>query len=154
MTLKEIFNALNQIALQQPLVNSVIESGDIYDVNEKADVEFSVFCAVQQTHTLNKDENVMNYQFVLYYVDRLTNDGSNKIDAQSTGIQVLTNIIKTFENEYGDEVEIADAVNYEVFTESFKQLCAGAYATVIIQADIWPCVETYSNNNEENENEG
>lgn len=143
MTLKEIVNAINRIARQQPLINSIIESGDIYELNEKADVEFSAFCAVQTAHTLNKSENIMNYQFTLYFVDRLTSDGSNKIDVQSTGIQVLTNIIKTFEDLYEDEAELAETINFEVFTESFKQLCAGAYATVTIQSDVYPCIETY-----------
>lgn len=143
MTLKEIFNALNRIAGAQPLINSVVETGDIYDINEKADVEFSVFCAVNATHTYSVDENLMNYTFVLYYVDRLTSDQSNKIDVQSSAIQVLNNIIKTFSDEYGDVAEITDSVSYEVFTESFKQLCAGAYATVTIQADVYPCIETY-----------
>ena len=143
MTLKEIFNSINEIAAKQPLVNTVIKSGDIYDINEKADVEFSVFCAVQQAHTLSPEDNIMNYQFILYHVDRLTSDGSNKIDVQSTAIQVLTNIIKTFADEYGDIAELSDTVTYEVFTDSFKQLCAGAYATLTIQADVWPCLETY-----------
>lgn len=143
MTLKEIFNALNRIAGAQPLINSVVETGDIYDINEKADVEFSVFCAVNATHTYSVEENLMNYTFVLYYVDRLTSDQSNKIDVQSSAIQVLNNIIKTFSDEYGDVAEITNSVSYEVFTESFKQLCAGAYATVTIQADVYPCIETY-----------
>lgn len=143
MTLKQIFNALNRIAGAQPLINSVVETGDIYDINEKADVEFSVFCAVNATHTYSVDENLMNYTFVLYYVDRLTSDQSNKIDVQSSAIQVLNNIIKTFSDEYGDVAEITNSVSYEVFTESFKQLCAGAYATVTIQADVYPCLETY-----------
>lgn len=143
MTLKEIVNALNRIAESQPLVNSVIKSGNVYDINESADVEYATFCAVQQSHSLNPETSIMNYNFTLYFVDRLTSDSSNKIDIQSTAIQVLTNIVKSFADEYEDYVELAESVTYEVFTESFNDLCAGAYATVTFETDVYPCIETF-----------
>lgn len=143
MTLKEIINALNKIAISQPLVNSVVKTGDIYSINENPDTEYSVFCAVQQTHNLDPELNIMSYNFVLYYVDRLTSDKNNKIDVQSTGLQVLTNIVKKFADEYEDVAQLGDNISFEVFTDSFNDLCAGAYATVTILADVYPCIETY-----------
>lgn len=143
MTLLEITRALNRIALSQPLVNSVVESGNIYELNENPDVKYATFCAVQQTHSLDPETSIMSYNFVLYFVDRLTSNSSNKVDVQSTAIQVLTNIIKSFADEYEDVAELNQSISYEVFTDSFNDLCAGAYANVTIEADVYPCVETF-----------
>lgn len=142
MTLKEIFDALNTIALRQPNINQYIKSGDIYDLNNDRNAKFSVFCATQAVHTQNFDEGTMVYNWYLFVADRLKSDSSNKIDVQSTAIQTLSNILKTFADEYADEATITEA-SYDVFTERFSELAAGGYATVAITVDDNNCLETY-----------
>lgn len=139
MTLKEIYNAINTIAGKQPNINTILKSGNVYDLNNDGDIRYAAFCASQQQH--RQTENFLTYNFYLYYVDRLTSDASNKIDIQSTAIQVLANIIRTVEEEY--DIEFND-ITYQVFTERFSTECAGAYANVgiIIPLDML-CAEVF-----------
>lgn len=131
MTLKEVILTINRIADSQPNVNTIIKSGDIYDLNTLGDVKYAAFCASQQPHT--QDEGFITYNFYLYYVDRLLSDASNKIDIQSTGIQVLSNIMRTLEYEL--DADFSNVV-YQTFTQSFESLCAGAYVSVGITVPI------------------
>ena len=140
MTLKQLTDALNTIALEQPAINTAVKSGNIYDLNEMRNARFGVFCATQQTHNYDVETAEMEYRFWLYYVDRLKSNESNKIDAQSTAIQVINNILRTLEKEY--DVEVTDVV-YTPFTESFSEMCAGQYASVTISVYDEGCTDIY-----------
>lgn len=138
MTLQEIFNKFNEIALKQPNLHQIIRSGNIYDLNADRKANFRVFCAVQGTHQDSINEGFTTYNFFLYVVDRMTDNGDNKITAQSSAIETLRNIIRVFLNETDCDVS---NVTYEVFTQSFSEVCCGAYATVGIITENNPCVE-------------
>lgn len=140
MTLKEIFDGLNEIAASQPDINDIVKSGNIYDLNSEREAKYSVFCATQGTHSYDFTNGYNTFNFILYYVDRLQSDGDNKIEVQSTAIETLKNIIRTFSNKY--DVDITTA-SFEVFTESFSSLCAGAYATIPIEVDDENCLEVF-----------
>lgn len=140
MNLKEVIEGLNSIALSQPDVNDYVKSGNIYDINEQRNIKYSVFCVTQGTHSYNFTNGYNTFNFILYYVDRLQSDGDNKVEVQSTAIETLKNIIREFMKEYDVEIETA---SFEVFTESFSSLCAGAYTTVSIFVDDENCLETY-----------
>lgn len=140
MTLKEIFDSLNDIAVSQPDINDVVKSGNIYDLNSEREAKYSVFCATQGTHSYDFTNGYNTFNFILYYVDRLQSDGDNKIEVQSTAIETLKNIIRTFSNKY--DVDITTA-SFEVFTESFSSLCAGAYTTISIEVDDENCLEEF-----------
>ena len=124
MTLQETINFLNYIAKNQPNVNGIVESGDIYDLNkDEYQQMYSAFCVTQRQHTINQEYST--YRFTLYYVDRLTLDKSNKIEIQSTACEFFQNLIKTVMQDYYD----LDFTNGDVytFTEKFSAECAGAY---------------------------
>lgn len=140
MNLKETIEALNTIALEQPAVNQVIKSGNIYDLNEDRNVRFGVFCATQQVHQYDFNAGQNTFNFFLYYVDRLKSDESNKIEIQSTGIEVLKNIIRTFIGEYDVDIDAAD---FTVFTQSFSEMCAGVYTNISVAVDDDGCVEVF-----------
>lgn len=140
MTLIEIINGINGIALKQPAIKEVIKSGNIYDLSESRNAKFSVFCTTQGTHTSNVKDGYTTYNFFLYYVDRLQSDESNKLEIQSTGMEVLKNVIRVFQRDFDVEIDSAD---YQVFTERFSELCAGVYATVSIIAYDENCIEDY-----------
>lgn len=140
MTLKEIFDAFNELALKQPSISEIIKSGNIYDLNGMRNAKYAVFCAVQDTHSLDVENSVMNYRFFLYYVDRLSSDKDNKIDVQSTAINTLTNIIRVFADKYDAEVL---SVDFNPFTDSFDGLGAGAYATINLSVFIDGCKEDF-----------
>lgn len=140
MNLKETIDKLNSIAISQPNVNDYIKSGNIYDLSENRNSNFSVFCVTQGTHSYDFENGYNTFNFILYYVDRLTSDGNNKIEIQSTAIETLKNIIRTYSKE--TDVDIATA-DFEVFTESFAQLCAGAYTTISVIVDDNNCLDEF-----------
>lgn len=127
MTLKECINKFLKIAKKQPNINFVGE-GDIYSLNSLPNLEYSVFFITQQQH--NQSEDVISYNLILYYVDRLTETGDNTLDIQSNGIIMLSNIINTFINE--NDADISYDITYQTFTHKFSDACAGVYANVKI----------------------
>lgn len=124
MTLLEVINLLNFIAKNQPNVNGIVETGDIYDLNkEEYQQKYAAFCVQQNTHTVTQD--FTTYSFTLFYADRLTLDKSNKIEIQSTAVEFFSNFIKTIMTKFDN----LDFTNGEVtpFTERFSAECAGAF---------------------------
>ena len=140
MTLKQVIDKFNEIALKQPTISTIIPGGDIYELNKDRNVKYGVFCATQGTHTADLDNGNTTYNFFLYYVDRLKSDESNKIEIQSTALETLKNILHTFIQETDSELSKCD---FQVFTESFAAVCAGAYATISIIVEDNNCIEKF-----------
>ena len=140
MTLYAIIEKLKMLALKHPNVNSAYE-GNIYDImNANPQQKYASVVLTQQSHT--QDETYDHYGFNLFYVDRLVDDlDSNRVQIQSTGKSMLSNIIKAFCEEFDAECE---TINYQTFTERFADECAGVYCTITIDMvkDIY-CTEKY-----------
>ena len=99
MTLCEICQAMQEIAMEQPNINYT-GVGDIYDLNDTPNLKYGVFFITQSSHIIGEDTT--QFQLTLYYVDRLFQDKSNTLEIQSTGIQLLNNIINQFNYEYSN----------------------------------------------------
>lgn len=129
MTLYETIKTIEDVAKQQPNVNNIIKSGDIFDLNtEEYQQQYSAFCVTQRTHV--PQENFITFNFTLYYVDRLTEDKSNKLFVQSTACEILTNIVKYLhQTMYFLEIENSEITT---FTQRFTAECAGAFINVSI----------------------
>lgn len=139
MTLYEIIDTLKKIALTQPNVRTATD-GDIYErMNGNPSVRYGVFHVVQTTHT--EDEQFDNYGFNLFIIDRLEDDGANRISAQSTAKQLLSNIIGTFCETF--DADHNDIV-YQPFTQKFKDNTCGVWASVTMQViKDYSCAESY-----------
>lgn len=139
MTLYETVEYLKNIASKQPNVRSAWD-GDIYDLmNTNPSIRYAVFVVSQTTH--RETENFCYYGFNLFYVDRLDDTmENNRLQIQSIGKEVLSNIIKSFEELYDG---VATSIVYHPFTEKFNDLCAGQYATIELEIPISGCMEEY-----------
>lgn len=126
MTLLQIVDNLERIALTQPNIRTAGE-GNIYDkMNTNPSVKYGVFFITQNTHIEYEESD--RYGFTLFYVDRLEDDmESNRLRIQSHGKQVLGNIITMFCNEF--DIDFPE-ITYTPFTEKFVDLTAGVYATI------------------------
>ena len=130
MTLIEVIDNLKQIALTQPNVRTVLE-GDIYNnLNSNPSVVYSVINITQQT--IREDEDNDYYTFNIFYVDRLTDDYNNKLQIQSIGKSVLSNIIRIFCDRF--DIDFPDQMNivFNSFQEKFCDLAAGQYCTLTL----------------------
>lgn len=136
MKLYEIINTLQQIASAQPAVNNVFE-GSVYQLNELKDIKYASVVISQEQHT--QDRDFITYNFNIFYVDRLTADGSNKLSVQSTALDVLANIVLAMDELGFDFTNIY----YNTFTQRFEAECAGAYATVSFLAPAELCADWY-----------
>ena len=138
MTYKEIIKIIKNISLALPDVESFY-TGDVYEINKDQSVKYGSVVLTNQEHSFDNVNDQFNYNFVLFYIDRLTDDEANRIDVQTAGINALTTIAKTIE-DYGC---IIDNVRYNVFKERFNDWCSGVYGTFSIQVDDNDCVTEF-----------
>ena len=138
MKYKEIVKIIKNISLALPDVESFY-TGDVYEINADQSVKYGSVVLTNQEHSFDNVNDQFNYNFVLFYIDRLTDDEANRIDVQTAGINALTTIVKSIE-DYGC---IIDNVRYNVFRERFNDWCSGVYGTFSIQVDDNDCVEEF-----------
>lgn len=140
MTLLNVIDTIKMFALKHPNINSAYE-GNIYDImNANPQQKYASVVLTQQSHT--QDDMYDHYGFNIFYIDRLVDDlEENRLQIQSTGKSMLSNIIKAFCEEFDAECE---TINYQTFTERFADECAGVYCTITIDMvkDIY-CTEKY-----------
>lgn len=139
MTLAETIKVLEGVAMEQPAVNMIVRN-DVFRINAAPSVKYGVFAWLQREHRYNVGTDSMHYSFTLFYVDRLTEDGGNEIDIQSTGISTLTNIIKAL----GDyDIETDEDYYFTAFNQRFLDVCAGVYCNVGLDVPASPCAEGF-----------
>lgn len=129
MTLEETIRTLEAVALQQQSVAMVIDN-DIFKLNTIPNAKYAVFAYTQGEHLTSVSGDLATYRLTLFYVDRLLADKSNQTQIQSTGTQVLRNIL-TMMSELDFQV---DNMPIQPFTQQFVDECAGVYCTVAIGA--------------------
>lgn len=128
MTLYSIVDNIKNIALSQPNVRTA-EEGDVYDLSSNPTVKYGVVYLTQGQHISSSAKT--DYSITIFYIDRLLDDMSNRLEIQSHGMRVIDNIVLGLEDEY--DVEIGN-VNYQPFTQRFADECAGVFATLTITA--------------------
>lgn len=140
MTLLDIINKIEAVAISQPQVNEIVPN-DVYLLNERANALYGVFAWTQGQHVLNIYNDVTAYTFNLFYIDRLTADHKNKAEVQSVGVQVLSNVLRSFAD---DLVNVGEA-RIQPFTEKFADECAGVYCTVTLSVpNDTTCEQTFN----------
>ena len=114
---------IKNISLSNGLVNETGE-GDIYiHLNSGMHKYPCVFLTVQNVTFTN---DIVNVNATLFYVDRLLDNSSNKLEIQSNGITVLSQIL----DRIAEETVINTVQNvYTPFEEKFADLCAGQFVT-------------------------
>ncbi len=141
MTLYELIHTIKHIALKQPNVRTFGE-GNIYDIlNANPSVEYDAVILTQGTHI--QDDKFNYFNFNLFYVSRLVDDmETNRLQAQSIGIEVLSNIVKILNNAY--DIDSNGNITYNTFSEKFKDECAGCYGkiTFVVEKETY-CEEIY-----------
>lgn len=137
MYLQEIINRIEQAAAAQPAVKMIVR-GDVYKLNAEPAAEYGAFAWTQRQHAEDID-GFQRWRFVLFYVDRLSDDKSNAVQAQSVGCAVLSNIVRTL--VASGELD-AGEWTIDTFTERFADECAGAYTTITFETEASETCET------------
>ena len=127
------------VASQQPAVGTIVRN-DVFRINSAPSLNYGVFAWTQGQHQGNIATGMTSYSFSLFYVDRLKDDGSNLVEVQSVGCEVLGNILRSLEL-YDIEVE---SYTMQTFSQRFTDQCAGVFANVTMTAPTGSmCGETY-----------
>lgn len=115
--------------------------GSIYQLDQKPDINYDVFCATQTEH--REDEFTTFYGFNLFFVSRLDDTmENNRLQIQSQGKEVLSNIIRSF--CYRFDIDIPTDIVYHPFTQRFSDECAGVYCSITLEIPVdWVCSEEY-----------
>lgn len=125
-TLYQVVKTLQGIALQQPNIRTVGEN-HLYDMmNGNPEVKYNVFYITQTQHRSTEEWDTFGLN--LFFISRLADNKENELQIESTGKQVLDNIIDTFCESYN--AMVSGTRRYQPFTEKFKDECAGVWVTV------------------------
>lgn len=145
MTLYEVIRHLEQLALTTPNVRTASD-GDVYaGMNDNPTLKYGVFFVTQDTH--QEFEQMDRYGLTLFYIDRLDDTlEDNRLQIQSIGKEILSTVIRDFCDEY--DVDLP-TINYTVFTQKFKDMCAGIYAQITLEIYKDSCYDDYSDITEE-----
>lgn len=139
MKYKELVKLIENISLHIPNINSFY-IGDVYEINSDPTVKYSTVVLTNQESTFSMVNEQYTYNFVLFYIDRLSDDEKNRLDIQSHAIDALSNILEVLGNSYNC---IIDNYRFEVFKERFADLCSGAFARVSVVVDEMDCIESF-----------
>lgn len=116
---------IKKISLKHPIVNTFFI--DRYAIiGNASDIKFPCVTLLQRQHTISSTFNTFN--FTLLYADRLTEDRDNSIEIQSTGIDVLNEIL----NYLSYELNISQPFIVNTFNNQYADLCSGAVVDVSI----------------------
>lgn len=129
MTLQQVIRTVEVIASKQPAVNMIVRN-DIFRLNEAPDARYGVFAWLQGQHTGSVGESLVRYSFTFFYADRLTADLGNQVEVQSTGVEVLTNILRVLDQR---GISVADRYSFRTFNERFHDECAGVFCDVTLE---------------------
>ena len=140
MTLYNIVSILKSIAASQPNIRTTTD-GSVYDVlNTNPAIQYDVFHISQTNH--REDENYDYYGFNLFYISRLEDSlENNRLQIQSIGKDVLSNIIRTLCENFAIDYP---TITYFPFTQRFNDLCAGVYCSLQLDVpkELW-CADDY-----------
>ena len=132
MTLSEVIRVIEITASKQPAVNMIVEN-DIFRLNEAPDARYGVFAWLQGQHTGAVGDSLIRFRFTLFYADRLTADMANQVEVQSTGVEVLTNILRELDRQ---GVTVADQYTFRTFNQRFHDDCAGVFCDVTFAVPV------------------
>lgn len=128
MNLWQVIRAIEQTAAKQPPVNTVVRN-DIFRLNASPVVKYSTFAWLQGEHRVQEDSDLIEWSFTFFYVDRLTENRDNEIQIQSTGIEILENVLRGLE-EAGI---FAGEHTFQTFNQRFADECAGVFCRVTLE---------------------
>ena len=131
MNYYNLLRTLKSLSNTHSLVNDYAE-GDVYEYMNSGMHKYP--CVFMTMNNITSDSASTNYNFTMFYIDRLISDGSNKINVQSIGVQVIKQILSKLFDIY-PEIEIS-STEYTPFTEKFADDCAGVFCQISLSDEL------------------
>lgn len=128
MNLYQLIHTIKETSLKSTYVQEFKE-GDVYENLNSGSHRYPTIVFTLDTINKDADSDASTISFNLFYIDRLEDDSSNKLQIQSFSVTVLSLILNQLEESLG--IDFASKTFYP-FTEKFADLCAGSYVTVSV----------------------
>ena len=132
MNLYRIINDIKSTCMSHRDVQD-FHYGDIYDYENTKSLKYINTNFTLQNIASGLDSDTKTINGVLFCVDRLTDNGDNKLIVQSRCTDILQNIINRLTENYSGW-SLENTV-YEVFSTKFADLCAGCFCTFSLSVD-------------------
>lgn len=137
MQLNELYKIVGESALSKVNVNAYFPDNPYTALQQKSVKYASVCFAVE---SVRDEEEMRTFTGILYYVDRLTNDGGNWMTVQDNAINTLWSIINDLRHTEGIS-DVEPVYTMELFRQRLSDYCGGAYVEINIQVPIDDCIE-------------
>ena len=131
MNVNIINGLVKGISQQIPLVNSFYTQSPYECWNVKEVQYGSVSFVITRVNTR---ESTTTYEAVLYYADRLMEDGLNRDAIHSDSSTVIQTIVGAM-NQSDEWIKIDYPVGITLFEQDFSDTLAGGYATITIEVE-------------------
>lgn len=132
MNLYKIINDIKSTCMSHRDVQD-FHYGDIYDYENTKSLKYINTNFTLQNISSGLEGDTKTINGVLFCVDRLTDNGDNKLIAQSRCTDILESIINRLTENYSGW-SLENTV-YEVFSTKFADLCAGCFCTFSLSVD-------------------
>lgn len=141
----EFLKTIKNISTTHVLVNEYGE-GDIYEHLNSGEHKYP--CVFLTVTNIQSSVSSTLYNFTIFYTDRLVESGNNRTNIQSTGINVIQQILNRLIQEY-PTFEVTDT-NFTPFTEKFADMCAGVFCDVVLDNPLEKTTDEVECDNEGN----
>lgn len=132
-TFTDIQNEIREFFDRHLMVNSFIAS-QTYDFQAKDNI-YSAVVFVPTISTIQGRQ--LNLGFDIYFVDRITEDGSNTRDVYNDELQIANDFITYFSNRNGKWNLQPDSITLEPFEQKFDDILAGWRLSVSVQLPFY-----------------
>ena len=135
MDLNFIYDKIENIALSKVNVNGYYK-GSPYVALQSKSVQYANVCYAIES--VGQEDNIYTIHGILYFVDRLKQDGSNFIEVHNDAVNVISNIVRDIYNDE-DVTDIRYEGDIELFSQRLVDYCGGGYVNIAIDIPVDTC---------------
>lgn len=121
---KQVIEKLTELGKKLGIKTVFVQ--DIYQINNNPDISYPVL--VIESDETRETLDLWQYRFRLTYVDILAEDQSNLIDIQSTGMELLSKLLRDIPENWN-----LTSSSYRTFLQRFNDECSGVYCWITLE---------------------
>lgn len=121
---KQVIEKLTELGKELGIKTVFVQ--DIYQINNNPDISYPVL--VIESDETRETLDLWQYRFRLTYVDILAEDQSNLIDIQSTGMELLSKLLRDVPENWN-----LTSSSYRTFLQRFNDECSGVYCWMTLE---------------------
>ena len=121
---KQVIEKLTELGKELGIKTVFVQ--DIYQININPDISYPVL--VIESDETRETLDLWQYRFRLTYVDILAEDQSNLIDIQSTGMELLSKLLRDIPENWN-----LTSSSYRTFLQRFNDECSGVYCWITLE---------------------